>query len=168
LIERGINASTAGTAFGSSSNLQVTLPSQPSSSFSFSLPNAQIPRPSAQLFSGFQQPVAAPPTTSFSFRLPTSTPAQPSGFGLLPQSQPQPFGVPTQPATTFRFAVNNSLTANQTTPSPFQNPAVSQSLPSSAINNLDSSLSTSDLEKYNADKFIFSKIPRTPPPRNLC
>ena len=167
LVERGIPASTAGTAFGSSPNLQVALPSQPSaSSFSFSLPNAQMPRPSAQPVFGFQQPVAGPPATSFSFRLPSSTPAQPSGFGLLPQSQPA-FGVPTQPATAFRFAVNTTQpTAAQTAHSPFQKLAGAQTLPS--INNFDSSLSSSDLEKYRADKFEFGKIPRAPPPRNLC
>lgn len=167
LVEQGYSSSPIGTAFGSSSNLQVQLPTQPSaSSFSFSLANnSQAPArpPTQHPFSGVQQPTA--PTSSFSFRLPSSTtPAvQPAAF---PNQQSQSlFGIANMPQTSFRFP-SAVFPSNSTVPSPFNSQPVSQTLPSSnAIP--DPKLSASDLEQYRADKFLFGKIPRTPPSRDL-
>lgn len=136
----------------------TTVSSSPSQ-FSFTLPSTQNP---IQAPSQVQQTAAAP----FTFQLPSQQPTAASfSFQLPPQQQSAAsfsFELPSQqPQSLINTAVSIQPNAVAT---PIPVPAVPQSVENTSC----PLLSQMDLEQFKADKFSYGKIPRIPPPKELC
>lgn len=135
-------------------------------------------------------PVGFASSTSFGSSMPTPVqqappPASSFSFKLPPGSNPPPSQPPAKPFT-FSIPINHAVKANETpaagvftTPAvpmfqaPAQTATTGTQLPVTQSTNADvysalAQMSSSNLESYKMEKFTLGKIPRHPPPQELC
>lgn len=123
--------------------------------FRFQMPSQQQPVPSSSF--SFQQTSSG--VASFSFQLPEKIPTQQLG--------PPPFRFELPAQVQQQQSLINSIPSQNYGPSASPNEKTVAVLPSlQNLNHLQ--LNASDVEQFKAEKFSFGKIPRIPPPKELC